>query len=105
MLSLRQAALELSDRLIRGLHDQLGDQAEIITPLQPQQRGCQLSLRIRAGQAAGRRLLERLEAHGVVCDWRAPDIIRVAPAPLYNTTDDVERFINLADRLLKADQN
>jgi kynureninase len=102
---LRRASLDLSGHLARRIHEQLDDHIEIITPLEPQRRGCQLSLRVRAGESAGRRLLERLEARGVVCDWRAPDIIRVAPAPLYNTYQDVEHFVELSDRLLAADKH
>ena len=62
-------------------------------------RGCQLSLRIRGGAGRGRRVFDWLGAHGVVCDWREPDIIRVAPVPLYNSFEDVFRF---AERLAQA---
>jgi len=65
---------------------------QIITPREPASRGCQLSIRIAGGTSPGRRVFERLRAGGVVCDWRNPDIIRVAPVPLYNRFEDVARF-------------
>ena len=61
-----------------------------------------LSLQVRAGRAAGRQLFERLEARGVICDWREPDIIRAAPVPLNNTLDEVEALIELMGKLLTA---
>jgi kynureninase len=62
---------------------------EVITPRDPAQRGCQLSLRVRERLPE---LLRALEAAGVVCDFREPDVIRVAPVPLYNTFAEVEAF-------------
>lgn len=62
---------------------------EIITPRDPKQRGCQLSLKVRKG---GRDLLGKLGTAGVIADFREPDIVRVAPAPLYNSFVDVYRF-------------
>lgn len=62
-----------------------------LTPRDARRRGCQLSLRVRAGREAGRRLFEMLTAAGVVTDWREPDIVRLAPAPLYNTFTEVAR--------------
>src|SRR5690606_22473924 len=55
-------------------------------------RGCQLSLRVRAGRDAGRRLFDFLTARGVIADWREPDIVRVAPVPLYNTFAETARL-------------
>lgn len=61
----------------------------IITPKDPQQRGCQLSLRFRKG---GKKMHEKLREHGVISDWREPDVVRIAPVPLYNSFHDVYRF-------------
>ena len=63
----------------------------IITPHEPEQRGAQLSIRM---HKADRRICDRLLEHGIVCDWREPDILRVAPVPLYNSYSDVYRFVD-----------
>ena len=70
---------------------------EIITPSEPAERGCQLSL---LTGADGRRLFDYLSRHGVICDWREPNVIRVAPAPLYNSFEDVWQLVDL---MVKAD--
>ncbi|KAL1992243.1 hypothetical protein VTN49DRAFT_4275 [Thermomyces lanuginosus] len=62
----------------------------IITPSNPEERGAQLSIRLRMGLLD--KVLEVLEENGVVVDERKPDVIRVAPAPLYNTFTDVWEF-------------
>ena len=69
----------------------LSPAVHILTPAESERRGCQLSLRIAAGAARGKRVFEALSARGVVCDWRSPDIIRVAPVPLYNRFEDAQR--------------
>jgi kynureninase len=64
----------------------------IITPRDPAERGAQLSLHIsKHGQA----LYARLVRANIMCDWREPDVIRVAPVPLYNTFTDVARFVRI----------
>lgn len=68
----------------------------IITPRDPLQRGAQLSLRIKKN---GRAICDRLAQQGILCDWREPDIMRVAPVPLYNTFLDVYTF---AEKFLSA---
>jgi kynureninase len=62
---------------------------EVITPRDPSQRGCQLSMLVRKDAKA---FNERLKAAGVICDFREPNIIRAAPVPLYNSFHDVWRF-------------
>jgi kynureninase len=62
---------------------------EIITPEQENERGCQLSI-LTHGQ--GKTLFETISEKGVVADWREPNVIRVAPVPLYNSFEDVYRF-------------
>ncbi len=64
----------------------------ILTPSDPDARGCQLSLLVPEN---GRAVFDYLTAHGVVGDWREPDVIRVAPAPLYNTFEEVFDFVQL----------
>jgi kynureninase len=100
MSRLRHCSLELTGHLANALQQRLGDQVQILTPLEPHRRGCQLSLRIRAGRKPGRNLFERLEARGVIADWREPDIIRVAPVPLYNSLSDVDALVDLMEKLL-----
>ncbi len=78
---------ELLTGYLEFLLDQIGsDEIETLTPRDAKQRGCQLSIRVKEN---GKILYEKLKPHGVVCDWREPDVIRVAPAPLYNTFEDV----------------
>jgi kynureninase len=82
--------------------DRLGDVIEIITPRRPQTRGCQLSLRIRRPAADARRCREALLAAGVVGDWREPDVLRLAPVPLYNSYADVATAASALARVLTS---
>lgn len=68
----------------------------IITPREPEQRGAQLSLRM---HREGKAILKRLLALNVICDWREPDLIRVAPVPLYNSFEEAQRFAEVFLRL------
>jgi kynureninase len=69
---------------------------EVITPRDPQQRGCALSILVRDRP---REMLDELQRQGVVCDFRAPNVIRVAPVPLYNTFHEVWQFAHVLGRL------
>ena len=82
------------ESLIRG---QLSETLQIATPRQPERRGAQLSLRVAGGHVRGRALFEYLAGEGVLGDWREPDVIRISPAPLYNTYADVLRFARAVD--------
>jgi kynureninase len=91
MARLRARSVELTGYL-ESLLDRHADAGfSIVTPREPERRGAQLSLRVRGPVPA---VWERLAAAGVICDWREPDILRVAPAPLYNTFEDIERFVD-----------
>lgn len=91
--ALRDKSIAMSGWLAETLASELAGHLEILTPADPQQRGCQLSLRVRAGRAAGRQAFEHLARAGIVCDWREPDVIRAAPAPLYNCIADCQRLV------------
>lgn len=71
---------------------------EIITPANPDERGCQLSMLF---NDKGREVFDKLTANGVIADWRNPNVIRVAPVPLYNSFADVFKFATLVAEVLK----
>lgn len=70
---------------------------EIITPRDKNQRGAQLSI-LAHGQ--GKDLFDYISEEGVVADWREPNVIRIAPAPLYNNFEDVYRFGQILENYL-----
>ena len=72
---------------------------KIISPHHASQRGCQLSFII---VKEGKNLFNKLTAQGVISDWREPDVLRVAPVPLYNTFQDVFRFGQLLEGSLSS---
>jgi len=98
---LREKSVRLTGYLEWLLRREVGDALEIFTPADPGRRGCQLSLRVKTGKAPGRKVYETLEAAGVTCDWREPDVIRVAPVPLYNRFDEARRFVELLRESLR----
>jgi kynureninase len=87
---LRAKSISLTGYLEFLLDTHASQNFEIVTPRDPVRRGAQLSLRIKAG---GRSICDRLIEQGVLCDWREPDILRIAPAPLYNSYQDVHGFV------------
>lgn len=102
MERLRAKSEKLTGYLHYLVRENLGASMEIITPDNPAERGCQLSLRMKDGRADdGRRVFKALEENGVTCDWREPDVIRLAPVPLYNSFMDVYRFVDIAQRTLQ----
>jgi kynureninase len=90
MPALRDKSISLTGYLEFLLDNRHSQQFSIITPRDPAQRGAQLSLRV---PHRGRAVLERLAEEGVLCDFREPDILRVAPMPLYNSYLDVHKFV------------
>jgi kynureninase len=94
MTPLRGKSLQMSDFLLRYIDAHYAQALQCITPRHAAQRGCQLSLRVRAGRDAGRQVFDLLSRSGVIADWREPDIVRIAPAPLYNSFEDLAHFCN-----------
>jgi kynureninase len=90
--ALREKSEKLTGYMEYLIEQKSKNKIEIITPKDINQRGCQLSLRTKG---EGKRLHKKLLDSGVVCDWREPDVIRVAPVPLYNTFSDVYNFVKI----------
>jgi kynureninase len=91
MPALRAKSLALTAYFESLLLEFAREELVLITPVDPAQRGCQLSLRVRGGDSRARAVFQALGAHDVVCDWREPDVIRLSMVPLYNTFEDVLR--------------
>lgn len=87
---LREKSLHLTAYL-EYLLERCGPAVQLITPRAPNERGCQLSFRI-VDVGRGAKVFAHLNANGVACDWREPDVIRAAPIPLYNGYVDCYRF-------------
>ena len=92
MQALREKSLRLTGYLETLIRERLSDTLQIVTPREPERRGAQLSLRVIGGRERGRALFDQLAVDGVLGDWREPDVIRISPAPLYNTHAEVLRF-------------
>lgn len=78
-----------AESIIHALNAKHNIHLEIITPNDPSQRGCQLSI---LAHGMGKDLFNKLTAQGISTDWREPNVIRMAPVPMYNSFEDVWRF-------------
>jgi kynureninase len=90
---LRLKSLQMTEFLIKGLKEYKN--IEIITPLNDNERGCQISMFVKN---EGRKLFHFLERENIVADWREPNVIRIAPVPLYNTMEEIEQFLHTVKR-------
>ena len=92
---------QLSDYLMFVLDDINASQQhpviEIITPRSPEEKGCQVSILM---LHRGKEIFDQLLKEGVIADWREPNVIRVAPVPLYNTFEDIWRFGDIIKSIL-----
>lgn len=91
MKNLRAKSEKLVAYLLENLEKLKLENLNILTPTDPKQRGCQISI-LTGGD--GKKLHKYLEKQGIVTDWREPNVIRVAPVPLYNSYTDVWRLCN-----------
>ncbi|MCH2031950.1 MAG: kynureninase [Tenacibaculum sp.] len=73
------------------------DRIKIITPSNPKERGCQLSIQVKN---ADKSLHKKLTENNIITDWREPDVIRCAPVPMYNSFEDVYRMVSILKTLL-----
>ena len=81
--------------LLNEIHD---ERISVITPADENGRGCQLSIRVKD---ANKSLFKAISTRGVIADWREPDVIRVAPVPLYNSFSDIYQFVEILKNCLK----
>ncbi len=90
---LRKKAIALTafaEFIISEINDKIGDSYfKIITPTNPEERGSQLSIIVKQD---GKKVFDALTANGVIGDWREPNVIRIAPKPMYNTFEEVYKF-------------
>ena len=101
MENLRQKSLQLTGYLEYLLREEVSsskNKLQIITPSNPEERGCQLSLLV---EKNGKQLFEKISQAGVIGDWREPNVIRIAPTPLYNSFTDVFQFAHLLKQAIE----
>jgi kynureninase len=88
----------LLTRYLEFLIEELkSDRIQIITPKQTDARGAQLSIRVIQSDKS---LFRAISDKGVIADWREPDVIRIAPTPLYNNFSDVFNFVQILKETL-----
>ncbi|CAN5359219.1 kynureninase [soil metagenome] len=98
MKSLTEKSRKLTGYLEFLLNEFHDERISVITPSDENQRGCQLSIRVKD---ADKNLFKAISEKGVIADWREPDVIRVAPVPLYNSFSDVWKFVEILKDCLK----
>lgn len=103
MQSLRLKSVALTNFLEECIRSLLANKVHILTPPDSVDRGCQLSLKV---ENHGRKVFEQLEKNGIIADWREPDIIRIAPVPMYNTFSEAYNFtVILKDLIAQVESN
>ena len=90
------AAFRVKGDLLTGFLDYLiSENCPTVSIITPESRGCQLSLVVPGGKS----VFDTLCENDVVCDWREPDVIRIAPHPLFNSFEDVFRFVDILKKV------
>ncbi len=102
MPRLRAKSIALTGFLEDLLQQRLSADVTLLTPASHAARGCQLSLRLNRPPAQARAVHRSLSENGYLGDWREPDVIRVAPVPLYNTFSEVWDFVDALTTALAA---
>ena len=99
MPALRKKSIRLTGYLEYLILELQNEHISIITPKDPEQRGCQLSIQVRN---ADKSLHTKLSEANVITDWRTPDVIRCAPVPFYNSFEDVFNMVETLKTVLDA---
>jgi kynureninase len=100
---LREKSVALTgylESLIDGVLDAHPGAVELITPREAARRGAQLSLLVKQDNPRG--FHEHLQRAGVICDFREPNVVRIAPTPMYNTFHDCWSFANILEQFVSS---
>ena len=97
MDALREKSERLTGYFEFLINELNNNKIKIITPSNPKERGCQLSIQVKD---ADKNLHKKLTEAHIITDWREPDVIRCAPVPLYNTFEDVYRMVDKLKAIL-----
>ena len=97
--NLRKKSEKLTSYLEDLLENELEDEIEIITPKSIEDRGCQLSLRLKTVIP---NIMDELHRQGILADWREPDVVRIAPVPLYNNFEDCYQFVQRMKKIVRG---
>lgn len=97
MNKLRMKSIKLTGYLEYLILQMNNKNIDIITPKDPNQRGCQLSIKL---NNSNKSLHKNLRLNNVITDWRDPNVIRCAPVPFYNSYQDVYNFVKILRKLL-----
>ena len=99
MPALRKKSIQLTGYMEYLILELQNEHISIITPKDPEQRGCQLSIQVKN---ADKSLHTKLSEANVITDWRTPDVIRCAPVPFYNSFEDVFKMVETLKTVLNA---
>jgi kynureninase len=99
MQALREKSIKLTGYLEYLILKLENDTISILTPKDPEQRGCQLSIQVKN---VNKSLHTKLTEANVITDWRTPDVIRCAPTPFYNSFEDVYKMVERLNTILNA---
>jgi kynureninase len=102
MKRLRRKSLALTRYLEWLIDRELGGRARLLTPTAPERRGCHVAIQFAPPPADAAEFVARLRGAGVVADWRRENVLRLAPAPLYNRFRDVYGAVQALKRTLDA---
>jgi kynureninase len=99
MESLREKSVQLTGYFEFLINEISSDNIKIITPKNPKERGCQLSIQVKN---ADKSLHKKLTQNNIITDWREPDVIRCAPVPMYTSFEDVYKMVSILKSFLSV---